>query len=243
MKNILIILIVLILFSCSNYPKNWNIDISKKNAVMVFIDGTKIQGELKSFNYDTGQFQFISSDNNIYTSPLKVKYINDIWDYSLLPESNIRLLNNKRKELGLSEKSGDEVVDEEFSRRQKEYKYTPSQDNAKLSSESKQILLNILTDLEKSVSNSNSSSTFEFDSRQPKGCHIFGKIKFVQFGGDYKVRMVGMSPNLKVKYVNYGASMQGNWQIVDYGEDYKIELVQAGEDFSVQIVDFGQGCN
>ena len=55
--------------------------MSKKNAVMVLIDGTKIQGELKSFNYDTGQFKFISSDNNIYTSPLKVKYINDIWDY------------------------------------------------------------------------------------------------------------------------------------------------------------------
>ena len=75
------------------------------------------------------------------------------------------------------------------------------------------------------------------------GCHIFGKIKFVQFGGDYKVRMVGISPNLKVKYVSYGASTQGNWQIVDFEEDYKIELVQAGEDFSVQIVDFGQGCN
>ena len=52
-----------------------------------------------------------------------------------------------------------------------------------------------------------------------------------------------MSPNLKVKYVSYGASTQGNWQIVDFGEDYKIELVQAGEDFSVQVVDFGQGCN
>ena len=105
------------------------------------------------------------------------------------------------------------------------------------------MLSSILSDLEKSISNSNSSSTVEFDSGQPKGCHIFGKIKFVQFGGDYKVKMVGMSPNLKVKYVSYGASTQGNWQIVDFGEDYKIELVQAGEDFSVQIVDFGQGCN
>ena len=243
MKNIILILIALILFSCSNYPENWNIDMSRKNAVMVLIDGTKIHGELKSFNYDTGQFKFISSDNNIYTSPLKVKYINDIWDYPLLPESNIRLLNNKRKELGLSEKSGDEVMDEEFSRRQEEYKYAPRKDNAKLSRESKQVLSSILSDLEKSISNSNSSSTVEFDSGQPKGCHIFGKIKFVQFGGDYKVRMVGMSPNLKVKYVSYGASTQGNWQIVDFGEDYKIELVQAGEDFSVQIVDFGQGCN
>ena len=97
----------------------------------------------------------------------------------------------------------------------------------------------ILSELEKSISNSNSSSTVEFDSGQPKGCHIFGKIKFVQFGGDYKVRMVD-SPNLKVKYVSYETSTQGNWQIVDYGEDYKIELVQAGEDFSVQIVDFGK---
>ena len=55
MKNIILILIALILFSCSNYPENWNIDMSKKNAVMVLIDGTKIQGELKSFNYDTDQ--------------------------------------------------------------------------------------------------------------------------------------------------------------------------------------------
>ena len=74
----------------------------------------------------------------------------------------------------------------------------------------KQVLSSILSELEKSISNSNSSSTVEFDSGQPKGCHIFGKIKFVQFGGDYKVRMAGAAPNLKVKYVSYGASTQGN---------------------------------
>ena len=87
-----------------------------------------------------------------------------------------------------------------------------------------------------------------------KGCHVYGKIKFVDFGENYKVKFVDFGENLKIKYVDFGESKVGHWNIVDFGEnykikvvefgeDYKIKVVQFGEDFSVKMVDFGEGCN
>ena len=53
------------------------------------------------------------------------------------------------------------------------------------------------------------------------GCHVYGKIKFVDFGED-----------LKIKYVSYGEKKDGKWKVVDYGEDFK-----------VKEVDYNEGCN
>ena len=74
-------------------------------------------------------------------------------------------------------------------------------------------------------------------------CHVFGKIKFVEYGEDYKVKFVEYGEDLNIKYVSYGESQVGNWKTVEYGEKYKIKVVDYGEDFSVKLVDYGEGCN
>lgn len=76
-----------------------------------------------------------------------------------------------------------------------------------------------------------------------KGCNVYGKIKFVDFGEDYKVKFVDFGENIKVKYVDFGETQAGNWKVVDFGEDYKIKVVEYGEDFTVKTVSYGQGCN
>ena len=75
-----------------------------------------------------------------------------------------------------------------------------------------------------------------------KGCHVYGKIKFVDYGEDYKVKFVDYGEDLKIKYVDYGEDKEGHWKTVDYGEDYKIKIVDYGEDFKVKEVDYGEGC-
>ena len=52
-----------------------------------------------------------------------------------------------------------------------------------------------------------------------KACNVFGKVKFVEYGEDYKVKFV------------------------DYGEDYKLKVVKFGEDFKAKEVDYDEGCN
>ena len=74
-------------------------------------------------------------------------------------------------------------------------------------------------------------------------CHVFGKIRFVEYGEDYTIRYVGSGADLKVRYVSYSADSVGEWQTVDFGEDYKLRVVEYGEDFTVRSVQFGEGCN
>jgi len=76
-----------------------------------------------------------------------------------------------------------------------------------------------------------------------KGCHLYGKIKFVDYGEDYKVKFVSYGQDLKIKYVSYGSDSPGKWQTVNFGEDYKIKIVDYGEDYKVKEVAFGEGCN
>ena len=76
-----------------------------------------------------------------------------------------------------------------------------------------------------------------------KACNVFGKVKFVEYGEDYKVQFVDYGEDLKIKYVNYGEDNVGNWKVVDYWEDYKLKVVKYGEDFKAKEVDYGEGCN
>ena len=73
---------------------------------------------------------------------------------------------------------------------------------------------------------------FPFIAISQKACNVYGKIKFVEYGEDYKV-----------KYVSYGEDKIGNWKAVEYGEDYKLKVVKYGEDFKAKEVDYGEGCN
>ena len=67
-------------------------------------------------------------------------------------------------------------------------------------------------------------SSLGSNSSSSKGCHV-GKIKFVDYGEDYKVKRVSFGEDLKVRYVDYLAVSSGQWQVVDYGEDYKLKIV------------------
>ncbi|MEX1002101.1 MAG: hypothetical protein WDZ35_08295 [Crocinitomicaceae bacterium] len=73
-------------------------------------------------------------------------------------------------------------------------------------------------------------------------CEVYGKIKIVDYGEDYKVKKVDYGEDVKVKWVDYGEDDQGEWKEVDYGEDFKIKWVDYGEDFKVKFVDYGEGC-
>lgn len=73
-------------------------------------------------------------------------------------------------------------------------------------------------------------------------CEIYGKIKIVDYGEDYKVKRVDYGQDLKVKWVDYGENSKGKWKRVDYGVDFKIKWVDYGEDFKVKFVDYGEGC-
>ena len=73
-------------------------------------------------------------------------------------------------------------------------------------------------------------------------CTIYGKIKFVEYGEDYKVKFVDYGEDLKVKYVDYGEDKEGRWKTVDYGEKVKIKVVDYGEDFKVKEVEYNEGC-
>jgi len=73
-------------------------------------------------------------------------------------------------------------------------------------------------------------------------CEVYGKIKFVDYGEDYKVKKVDYGEDVKIKWVDYGEDDKGKWKEVDYGEDHKIKWVDYGEDFSIKIVDYGEGC-
>ena len=75
------------------------------------------------------------------------------------------------------------------------------------------------------------------------GCHLYGKIKIVEYGEDYKVKFVNYGEDLKIKYVSYGENKVGNWKLVEYGESYKVKIVEYGEDYKVKDVEYGQGCD
>ncbi|MFT4602082.1 MAG: hypothetical protein ACI857_002268 [Arenicella sp.] len=73
-------------------------------------------------------------------------------------------------------------------------------------------------------------------------CEVYGKIKFVDYGEDYKVKKVDYGEDVKIKWVDYGEDDRGKWKEVDYGEDFKVKWVDYGEDFKIKIVDYGEGC-
>jgi len=89
-----------------------------------------------------------------------------------------------------------------------------------------------------SLSNNNNS----LYNTGKKGCHVYGKIQFVEYGEDYKVKFVGVLADLEIKYVDLFADSPGEWDIVDYGARYKIKIVDFGQDFTVKEVSIFPGC-
>ena len=89
-------------------------------------------------------------------------------------------------------------------------------------------------------------SSFAFTSEKESGgntsCEVYGKIKIVTYGEDYKVKKVTYGEDVKIKWVTYGEDNKGLWKDVTYGEDFKIKWVDYGEDFSIKEVTYGEGC-
>ena len=92
---------------------------------------------------------------------------------------------------------------------------------------------------EKTETNPKSALTTNYKG----GCHLYGKIKIVEYGEDYKVKFVDYGEDLKIKYVSYGENKVGNWKLVSYGEAYKVKIVEYGEDYKIKDVEYGQGCD
>jgi hypothetical protein len=84
--------------------------------------------------------------------------------------------------------------------------------------------------------------SFKTNSKGNPACEIYGKIKIVTYGEDYKVKLVDYGEDVKIKWVDYGENAKGKWKKVDYGEDFKIKWVDYGEDFKVKEVTYGEGC-
>lgn len=82
----------------------------------------------------------------------------------------------------------------------------------------------------------------DVESNGNTACEVYGKIKIVDYGEDYKVKKVEYGEDVKVKWVEYGEDDQGEWKEVTYGEDFNIKWVEYGEDFSIKIVTYGEGC-
>lgn len=64
---------------------------------------------------------------------------------------------------------------------------------------------------------------------------IYGKIKLVSSGEDYKVKIVDWDADLNIEIVSWDEKHKGKWKIVKYSPDYKIKLVKSGQDFSIRL--------
>ena len=73
-----------------------------------------------------------------------------------------------------------------------------------------------------------------------KGKFLGGRVKIVEVGADFNVKVVNSFEDLNVHRVNFGNAC-GEWQIVDIGADFNIKVVNSFEDFSIKFVDFGSG--
>lgn len=87
-----------------------------------------------------------------------------------------------------------------------------------------------------------SEEKIDIDSEGNTACEVYGKIKYVDYGEDYKVKFVDYGQDVKIKMVDYGEDKKGRWKEVDYGQKYKIKVVDYGEDFKVKFVEYGEGC-
>ena len=68
------------------------------------------------------------------------------------------------------------------------------------------------------------------------GVRLAGKVRIVDYNGDFRIRITNSFPDLDVKLVDMFPDKVGEWQIVDYGEDFTVEIVDYNEDFSVRFV-------
>jgi len=64
---------------------------------------------------------------------------------------------------------------------------------------------------------------------------MFGRVKVVSVGGQFKVRIVSVKPELKVKGVKRAAKSCGEWEFVSGSPTFTVEIVRTGEDFTIAL--------
>ena len=62
-----------------------------------------------------------------------------------------------------------------------------------------------------------------------------GDVKVVEFGGDYKVKMVDKNPDYIIRVVNGKPQNSYEWRFVKSFPDFTIQIVDYGEDFTVKL--------
>jgi hypothetical protein len=70
---------------------------------------------------------------------------------------------------------------------------------------------------------------------------LFGRVREVSIGEQYKVRVVNAFEDLRVRKVSLGADGPGRWEMVTIGEDFTVRFVDIGEDFTIRWVDAFEG--
>jgi len=70
---------------------------------------------------------------------------------------------------------------------------------------------------------------------------LYGKVKLVEYGEDYRVEIVEYNADLNIKIVDYNADDCGEVKIVDYGEDVRVKIVQYNGDLTVKVCKYNSG--
>lgn len=73
------------------------------------------------------------------------------------------------------------------------------------------------------------------------GVKLYGKVRIVKMGEDFKVEVVRHNEDLKVEAGSENPNSCGRWQFVNIGEDFKIRYVDHNGDFKIRNVDHGAG--
>ena len=87
----------------------------------------------------------------------------------------------------------------------------------------------------------NQDPVFDKKNCTCNGTPLYGKVKIVEIGEDFKVRIVNISEDLKVEIVNISPYECGKWEFVEISEDFKVRFVEIGEDFKIRFVDISPG--
>ena len=82
-----------------------------------------------------------------------------------------------------------------------------------------------------------------FETKKEIAYKLYGRIKIVNYGEDYAVRIASNAPDLDVCLVEISqyANRPGYWMIVENNEDFRVRFVQYAEDISIQFVSNGGG--
>ncbi len=82
---------------------------------------------------------------------------------------------------------------------------------------------------------------FDKENCTCKGIPLYGKVREVNIGADFKVEVVNIGEDLRVEKVSIGAHRCGQWEFVDIGEDFTVEFVDISPDFKILFVNILPG--